>query len=261
MHQHLFLKSLWEWFWHAQGMLVWAEANQGLLSIAALGSALILALIEQRRAIVAEQFARDADAAADRRALEASRDADRRAAEASADADRKAAAAAAEADRKAVKAIAEADRKAAAAASTYADNAVRQYVDVVTALVLPFLNAASMSRNEAAEKGKRFEPGREFNISPWWEDIPDTVEALQAIMPAAPRSPVLILTTQRIIRALNVAFSRSGCSTASAHMQTIDTAVRGLFDMLGVLNDQRPANQLAKGLSVRARKRADAQKP
>lgn len=20
---------LWEWFWHPQGMLVWAEANQG----------------------------------------------------------------------------------------------------------------------------------------------------------------------------------------------------------------------------------------
>ncbi len=56
---------LWEWFWHPQGMLVWAEANQGMLSIAALVTALVFFLLEQRRANRAEQAANDAARAAE----------------------------------------------------------------------------------------------------------------------------------------------------------------------------------------------------
>jgi hypothetical protein len=51
---------LWEWFWHPQGMLVWAEANQGMLSIAALVTALVFFLLEQKRANQAEKAAKDA---------------------------------------------------------------------------------------------------------------------------------------------------------------------------------------------------------
>jgi hypothetical protein len=224
-------------------MLVWAEANQGLLSVAALASALILALVEQKRAIAAEQFARDADAAADRRALDASRDADRRAAEASAEADRKAAAASAEADRKATKAIADADRKAEAAARAYADTARREYVDVILVLLMPILSAAAAGRREVERRAQTLNPSRDFNIAPWWEGIPDTVEALRAIMPAAPKSPELILTTQRIVRALERAQSGGGYTIASSHLSIIDMAAGELEKQMKVLRDNRPPDR------------------
>ena len=47
----------------------WAEANQGLLSVLALVFALALALIENRRANLAEARARELSARADRRAI------------------------------------------------------------------------------------------------------------------------------------------------------------------------------------------------
>lgn len=62
---------LWEWFWHPQGMLVWAEANQGLLSSAALAAAIVAFLAEQRRANDAKAEAALAEATQRREALEA----------------------------------------------------------------------------------------------------------------------------------------------------------------------------------------------
>lgn len=55
---------LWEWFWNPQGMLPWAEANQGMLSIGALLLAIGVAWFEHRRA-------RDLEMAETKRANEA----------------------------------------------------------------------------------------------------------------------------------------------------------------------------------------------
>ena len=235
-------------------MLVWAEANQGLLSIAALVSALILALVEQKRAIIAEQFARDADAAADRRALEASRDADRRAREASADADRKAAEASADADRKASAAIAAADRKAELAARRVADNATREYVDVILELLTPYLEGAAAARLVVVAHIEKFPDGN-LSVRDWCEAGMEIISALEAILPAAPRSPPLILATQRTINALISAANSGGYSNAAAHLWAIDRAIEILGTQIAVLKNHRPISEISTAPRKRKRPR------
>jgi hypothetical protein len=238
-------------------MLVWAEANQGLLSVAALVSALVLALVEQRRALIAEQFARDADAAADRRALEASRDADRRAREASADADRKASEASADADRKASAAIAAADRKADLAAKRASDTAIREYVDVILELIKPYLSGAASARSQALSHMAAY-PDRDFVNTGWQHAGAEIVSALAAILPAAPRSPPLILATQRTINTLNLALGFGRYSSGDGHLSMIDQTTRALTQQIEVLQSHRPSEE--KVTSLR-RKRAEPLSP
>jgi vacuolar-type H+-ATPase subunit E/Vma4 len=239
MHPIWFARWLWEWFWHPQGMLVWAEANQGLLSIAALVSALILALIEQRRALVAEQFARGSDAAADRRAREASEEADRRMAASTADADRRARAAEASADRKARAAVAASDRKAELAILRASERQRREYIDVVLELLEPYCRSitAAQIRVEATPPNA----SDNVNCPNWWAAGEELIRVLSAILPTAPSSPAIILATQRTISALREPLNLSTYSTLASHKHWTSHTLAAVGKQIAVLEAERPS--------------------
>lgn len=66
------LLDSWWWWNRSEGIASWAEKNQGLISVLALGAALFFALLEQRRALAAEARAhRAAEEAKAEAALEA----------------------------------------------------------------------------------------------------------------------------------------------------------------------------------------------
>lgn len=192
-HGLWFFRWTYAWFFNPSGILPWAEHNQGLLSIFALVTALVLALIEQRRAIFAEAFARASDAAQERRALEASRDADRRMTEANALADRTARAASAEADRKAAEKLALADIYERL-----------KFISTVETLLAGFrlkIDDSKSTLTVAIEKTN----DRDRPMPREWQNSADEIKSsLQAILPSAPRDPGIVLSTQRIIVALGL---------------------------------------------------------
>lgn len=244
MHPIWFVVWAWEKAWSPEGLFPLLEHNQGLLSIFALITALILASVEQRRAISAEAIARDSDAAQDRRALAASQDADRRMAEASA-----------EADRKARSAIAAADRKAALQASR-ADIIERlRFIDVVSTLVAGFKEIAQQDTSVLTANITASGDRERMMPRGWQNAAAEAQAALEAILPSAPRDPGIILSTQRIIRALhNVSFGPT-YTFASALLSTIDEHVRGVDMCLAQLEMLRPRD-LAPLPMRKARRRA-----